>query len=229
MIEFQAVSKTYGAGLPVLKEISLAIGSGEVVFIAGPSGAGKTTLLKLAIRDEEPSAGRIRVDGQNIAGLGSRGVLALRRRIGVVLQQLRLLPGLTALENVALAAELAGAGQKFSRGKAERLLDQLGLYERREAVAATLSSGEQQRVAIARALINEPALILADEPTGSLDTDTAHEIMRRLLQARERGATVVVATHDGSVANRYADRVLSLCRGELIEEPYRVQAIGAGA
>ena len=229
MIEFQAVSKIYGAGQPALKMVSLAIRSGEVVFVAGPSGAGKSTLLKLIIRDEEPSAGKIRVDGQNIATLGSRGVLALRRRIGVVPQDVKLLPELSALENVALAAEVAGAGRKSSRSKAECWLDRLGLHEQRSALPGALSAGEQQRVAIARALINDSMLIIADEPTGCLDADATHEVICGLLQARGRGATVVIATHDVRLANYYADRVLSLRAGELVDEQYRAQAVGAGA
>jgi cell division transport system ATP-binding protein len=227
MIEFQDVSKTYGPGLRALNEISLTIGSGELAFLCGPSGAGKSTLLKLVIREEEPSAGRIWIDGQNISKLGTRGVLSLRRRIGLLLQPVRLLSGLTVLENIALAAEVTGEGKKNSRSKAERVLHNVELYERRAAMPATLSAGEQQRVALARALVNDPKLILADEPTGNFDIAASDELMRPLVRARERGATVVVASHDLRLANHYGDRVLILERGELLDGPCRAQAVGA--
>ena len=227
MIEFQDLSKSYGPGLQALNKISLTIARGELVFIAGPSGAGKSTLLKLIIRQEEPSAGRIWVDGQNISRLRTRSVLAFRRRTGLVLQPVRLLADLTVLENVALAAEVAGAAKKNSRSQAQRLLQELELYERRAALPATLSAGEQQRVALARALISEPKLILADEPTANLDIDAAHPLMRLLVRAREHGATVVVASHDLRLANHYGDRVLRLERGELLDQEPRAQAVGA--
>jgi len=229
MIEFHHVSKSYGPALRALHDINLEIRKGELVFLAGASGAGKSTLLKLIFRDEEPSAGQILIDGKNITRLASRGVAVLRRRIGLVFQQFKLLADLTALENVALAAEVIGAAKKASRTKAYRLLRELGLHERYDAKPLTLSAGEQQRVAIARALINDPMLVLADEPTGNLDTDTAHETMRLLLKARDQGATIVIATHDLAMVNRYGDRVISLRRGELIDDLHRAKSAGAEA
>ena len=229
MIEFHHVSKTYGPALRALNDITLAIRKGELVFLAGTSGAGKSTLLKLIFRDQEPSAGQILVDGKNITRLPSHGVAALRRRIGLVFQQFKLLSELTALENVALAAEVIGVAKKTSRTKAYHLLRELGLHERYDAKPLTLSAGEQQRVALARALINDPALILADEPTGNLDADSAHESMRLLLKAREHGATIVIATHDIGMVNRYGDRVISLRRGELVDDLRRAQSVGAEA
>ncbi|MBM4297084.1 MAG: ATP-binding cassette domain-containing protein [Deltaproteobacteria bacterium] len=226
MIELHHVSKTYGAGFRALNDISLVIRNGELAFLTGASGAGKSTLLKLMFRDEEPSAGQILIDGKNVTRLGSRGVAALRRQIGLVFQQFKLLVGLTALENVALAAEVIGVGKQASRTKAYHLLRELGLHERYDATPVALSAGEQQRVAIARALINEPILILADEPTGNLDADTAGETMALLLKARARGATVVIATHDAGMVSRYGDRVISLRRGELVDDNSRAHSAG---
>jgi cell division transport system ATP-binding protein len=215
MIQLLHVSKTYAPRLRALTDITVEIAKGELVFVVGASGAGKSTLLKLLFREEEPSEGQIMVDGKNIARLNRRGVSRLRRSIGLVFQECRLLSGLTALQNVALAAEVIGSSKKASRIKAYQLLRDLGLRERYDAKAAALSAGEQQRVAIARALINEPQLVLADEPTGNLDAETADEIMRLLLRMRDRGATVIVATHDLAIIDRYATRVLSLQRGVL--------------
>ena len=229
MIDFHHVSKSYGRDLRALNDISFEIRQGELVFLAGVSGAGKSTLLKLIFRDEEPSAGQILFDGKNVTRLGSRGVAALRRRMGLVFQQFKLLSGLSALENVALAAEVVGVTRKASRTKAYHLLRELGLHQRYDATPLALSAGEQQRVAIARALINEPVLILADEPTGNLDADTAQETMGLLLKAREHGATVVIATHDLALVDRYGERVISLRRGELVDELFRAATAGAGA
>jgi len=229
MIEFHHVSKSYGPAARALNDISLEIRKGELVFLAGPSGAGKSTLLKLIFREEEPSAGQILINGKNVTRLTSRGVAALRRRLGLVFQQFKLLSDLTALENVALAAEAIGTAQKASRTKAYRLLRELGLHERYDAKPLTLSAGEQQRVAIARALINDPIIVVADEPTGNLDADTAHETMQLLLKARDQGATIVIATHDLGMVNRYGDRVISLRRGELVDDLRRAESAGADA
>src|SRR5262245_14229239 len=229
MIAFHHVTKSYSGALRALNDITFDIRKGEAVFLAGASGAGKSTLLKLIYRDEEPSAGQILVDGKNITRLKSRGVAALRREIGLVFQQFKLLSGLTAVENVALAAEVIGVAKTASRSKAYHLLRELGLHGRYDATPWALSAGEQQRVAIARALINEPKLILADEPTGNLDAETAHDTMRLLLKARERGSTLVVATHDFAIVRRYGDRVISLNRGELVEDLYRGASVGAVA
>jgi cell division transport system ATP-binding protein len=227
MIQFEHVSKTFPPACRALNDICLKIDKGEAVFLAGASGAGKSTLLKLIFREEEPSAGQILIDSKNIARLTSRAVAALRRKIGLVFQEFKLLPGLTALENVALAAEVIGVSKKASRTKAYHLLRELGLHDRYDAKPLALSAGERQRVAIARALVNDPMLILADEPTGSLDADVAHESMRLLLENCDRGATLVVATHDLDLVNRYGSRVIWLRRGELVDELQRSQARSA--
>ncbi len=218
MIQVAHLSKSYGPGRRALTDISFEIARGEVVFVSGPSGAGKSTLLKLLFRQEEPSEGQIWIDGRNVTRLASRGVAELRRRIGLVFQEFRLLAHLNALDNVALAAQVAGASRRASRTKAYQLLRELGLKERYDARPLALSGGEQQRVAIARALINDPALILADEPTGNVDDEAAEEIMKLLLRMRERGATIVIATHDRRMIERYGTRVLRLEQGALIRD-----------
>lgn len=218
MIQLFHVSKTYPPSYRALRDISLEIKNGEFVFLAGPSGAGKSTLLKLLFREEEPSEGQILIGGKNIAHLSSRGVAQLRRKIGLVFQEFKLLSDSTVLDNVALAAEVIGISKKESRVKAYQLLRELGLKERFDSQPFSLSGGEQQRVAIARALVNNPALVLADEPTGNLDSDVAKETMRLLFNAREKGATVVVATHDLNMINHYGSRVILLQRGALVDD-----------
>jgi cell division transport system ATP-binding protein len=217
MIQLFHLSKTYPPNHRALINITLEIAPGEFVFVAGASGAGKSTLLKLLFREEEPSEGQILIDGRNVTRLGSRGVAQLRRKIGLVFQEFKLLPGITALENVALAAEVLGRSKRESRTKAYQLLRELGLKDRYDAKPLALSAGEQQRVAIARALINDPRLILADEPTGNLDAEVADEIMRLLLKMRDRGTTILIATHDLGMIARYGARVLSLQRGNLTD------------
>lgn len=217
MIQLLHVSKTYPPSYRVLTDINLEIPAGEFAFIVGASGAGKSTLLKLLFREEEPSEGQILIAGKNVARLNRRGVARLRRTIGLIFQECKLLASLTALQNVGLAAEVLGVSPRVSRIKAYQLLRELGLRERYDAKPPALSAGERQRVAIARALINEPALVLADEPTGNLDADTADEIMRLLLRMCDRGATVVVATHDYGIIERYGTRVISLQRGVLAD------------
>jgi cell division transport system ATP-binding protein len=228
MIQFLHVSKTYQPNHRALSDIHLEIAAGEFIFVAGPSGAGKSTLLKLLFREEEPSEGQILIDGKNVTRLRSRGVARLRRKIGLIFQEFKLLHGLTALENVALAAEVVGQSKRESRTRAYQLLRDVGLKERYDAEPLALSAGEQQRVAIARALINDPLLILADEPTGNLDAEVADEIMRLFVKMRERGATVIVASHDLTMINRYGTRVLSLKRGALIDDLIRVLPVERG-
>jgi cell division transport system ATP-binding protein len=217
MIQVLHLSKIYGPNRSALTDITLAIATGELAFVSGPSGAGKSTLLKLLFREEEPSEGQILIDGRNIARLSSRGVAHLRRKIGLIFQEFRLLPHLTALDNVALAAQVIGVSKRESRTKAYQLLRELGLKERYDAKPLTLSGGEQQRVAIARALVNEPSLLLADEPTGNIDDETAGEIMGLLVKIRERGTTILIATHDRQIIQRYGTRLILLDRGVLVD------------
>jgi cell division transport system ATP-binding protein len=221
MIQLFHVSKSYPPNSPALVDITLSIEKGQFVFLTGPSGAGKTTLLKLLFREEEPSEGQILIDRQNVTRLHTRGVARLRRRIGLVFQEFRLLPRLSVLENVALAAQVVGVPRREAQIKAVRLLRELGL-EKSQAKPLMLSAGEQQRVAIARALINEPRLILADEPTGNLDPALAEEIMRIFVKLREAGTTLIVASHNLDLIKRYGSRILSLRQGRLVDDLERV-------
>jgi cell division transport system ATP-binding protein len=218
MIQLFHVSKTFPPNYRALTDIDIEINKGEFVFLAGPSGAGKSTLLKLLFRQEEPSEGQILIDGKNVTRLASRGVARLRQKIGLVFQECKLLANLTALENVALAAEVVGKSKKESRTKAYQLLRELGLKERYDSKPLSLSGGEQQRVAIARALVNDPMLVLADEPTGNLDADIADETMGLLFKIRDKGTTIVVATHDLNMINRYGTRVVLLQHGALADD-----------
>jgi cell division transport system ATP-binding protein len=222
MIQLFHVTKIYPFNSPGLVDVTLQIDRGQFVFLAGPSGAGKTTLLKLLFREEEPTQGQIIVDKQNVTRLNSRGVARLRRRIGLVFQEFKLLPRLTVIENVALAAQVVGTPRKESHVKALQLLKELGLQEKYDAKPLMLSGGEQQRVAIARALINDPMLVLADEPTGNLDPAVAEDTMRLFVKMRESGTTLVVASHNLELIKRYGSRIISLRRGRLVDDLERV-------
>ena len=227
MIQLFHVTKTYPPKSQALSDINLEIGKGEFVFLAGPSGAGKTTVLKLLFREEEPTEGRILVGGKNITRLNSRGVARLRRELGLVFQEFKLLPRLSALENVALAAEVVGMPRRESHTKAYQLLRELGIKDRYDAKPLTLSGGEQQRVAIARALINDPLIVLADEPTGNLDAEAADETMRLLLKIREKGTTILIASHDLELIKRYGSRVIALRQGRVADDLHRVKQEGS--
>jgi cell division transport system ATP-binding protein len=222
MIQFRHVAKSYAPDTAALKDITLSVEKGEFVFLTGPSGAGKTTLLRLLFRDEEPSAGQILFNGQDINRLNSHGVARLRRQIGLVFQEFKLLPRLSALENVSLAAEVIGVPRKESHARARRLLSELGLEKSYNARPLALSGGEQQRVAIARALINQPALVLADEPTGNLDSLIADETMRLFVKMRERGTTLIIASHDLTLIKRFGTRIVYLREGRIADDLERV-------
>jgi cell division transport system ATP-binding protein len=212
------VSKSYAAGSFALRDVSLEFGKGEFVFLTGPSGAGKTTLLKLLFSAERPSEGQIVVLGRNIARLGQRAVTQLRRRIGVVIQDFKLLPRRTVEENVALSLDVAGTPRRVVRAKVFAILKQLGLQHRRYHHPLSLSGGEQQRIALARALVNEPEILLADEPTGNLDPDLTLDIMDLIASAATRGTTVVVATHELALVKRYGKRAVRLDAGGVVED-----------
>ncbi|MBW1686956.1 MAG: cell division ATP-binding protein FtsE [Deltaproteobacteria bacterium] len=212
------VSKSYSAGSFALRDVSLEVGRGEFVFLTGPSGAGKTTLLKLLLAVEQPSEGQIVVLSRNIARLGDAAIPDLRRRIGVVFQDFKLLPTRTVEENVGLALDVVGAPRRKARAKVFAVLKQLGLQHRRYHHPLSLSGGEQQRVAIARALVNEPDILLADEPTGNLDPDLTVEIMDLIASAATRGTTVLVATHELALVSRYGKRAVRLDAGRIAED-----------
>lgn len=226
MIQLFHVSKVYPPHSKALTDVSLEIDRGEFVFLTGPSGAGKTTLLKLLFRQEEPSEGQILINGQDVNRLKSRDVARLRQKMGLVFQEFKLLPGLSAVENVALAAQVVGVRKRESQTKAYQLLRELGLKGKYDAKPLTLSGGEQQRVAIARALINEPFLVLADEPTGNLDDQAADETMHVFLKIRERGTTLIIASHNLDLIKQYGSRIISLRQGCLADDLERVRAGG---
>jgi cell division transport system ATP-binding protein len=212
------VSKSYLAGSFALRDVSIELAKGEFVFLTGPSGAGKTSLLKLIFGAERPSEGQIVVLGRNIVRLGDSAVPPLRRRIGVVFQDFKLLPRRTIEENVALALQVTGTPPRETRARVFAILKQLGLQHRRYHHPLSLSGGEQQRVAIARALVNEPEILLADEPTGNLDPELTVEIMDLIASAALRGTTVVVATHELEIVRRYGKRAVRLEGGRIVED-----------
>ncbi len=212
------VNKSYLAGTFALHDISLSFGRGEFVFLTGSSGAGKTTLLKLLFAAERPSEGQILVLGRNIARLEGAAIPFLRRRIGVVFQDFKLLASRTIEENVGMALDVLGTPRRENRQRTFQVLKQVGLQHRRFHHPLSLSGGEQQRVAIARALVNQPQVLLADEPTGNLDPELTLEIMDLIAAAATRGTTVIVATHDMSLIERYGKRTIRLEGGRVVED-----------
>ena len=201
-----------------LHDVSLEVRKGEFVFLTGPSGAGKTTLLELIFAAKQPSVGQILVLGRNVARLGAGAVPALRRRVGVVFQDFKLLQDRTVEENVRLALDVVGTPRREARSRVFQILKSVGLQHRRFHHPLSLSAGEQQRVALARALVNEPEILLADEPTGNLDPELTIEIMDLIVSAATHGTTVLVATHDHSLIDRYGKRVLRLEAGRIAED-----------
>jgi cell division transport system ATP-binding protein len=219
MIQLFHVTKAYPGDPPALNDVNLQIERGEFVFLTGKSGAGKSTLLRLLFGAERATSGQVLVDGENVARLNRRATAHLRRRIGVVFQDFKLLPRRTVFDNVALAQEVVGTDPRDVRRKAALLLRYVGLGEKAQMLPSRLSGGEQQRVAIARALAGDPALLLADEPTGNLDLERAADIMELLAQVNARGTTVVIATHDRQMLARFASRrILVLDRGRVVAD-----------
>lgn len=230
MIEAFHVTKTYERGdRPALHDITLKIAKGEVVFLSGPSGAGKSTLLKLIFAAEQPTTGQILVNGRNIAKLRRPQIPYLRREIGVVFQDFKLIASRTVAENVAYTLRVIGLGESEVRRRVQRILKEVGLAHKQHVLPPKLSGGEQQRVAIARALVNDPAILLADEPTGNLDLDLTEEVMQLLESANARGTTVMVATHDIALMTRYRKRVVYLSGGRVLDSPPEHWLSGARA
>jgi cell division transport system ATP-binding protein len=215
VIQLFRVSKDYGRFRHALIDVSCTIERGEFVFLTGPSGAGKSTFLKLLFRDESPSAGQIVVNGRNIGVLPPSQIPYFRRTVGVVFQDFKLIGRKTVFENVAFVQNVLGLPRAEQRRRAYQVLKRVGLHHQMNALPEELSGGEQQRVAIARAIVNEPTLLLADEPTGNLDPALAEEIMRLFGEINIRGTTVLVATHDIELIRRMGKRVLTLERGHL--------------
>jgi putative ABC transport system ATP-binding protein len=217
VIRLDGVTKTYQAGAPpALADLSLEVTAGEVVAIMGPSGSGKSTLLNLIAGLDRPSSGAVTVAGRRIDTLGESGLARFRaRHVGIVFQFFNLLDDLTVEDNVLLPAQLAGASRRTARARAAELLTRLSLEPHANDYPARLSGGQRQRVAIARALVNSPELLLADEPTGALDTATGEEIGQLLQELNEAGQTLVLVTHDPALAERYAARTIAIVDGHL--------------
>src|SRR5579871_5095837 len=218
MIEINNVSVSYPNGVQALSKVNLCVADGEFVFIVGPTGAGKSTLLKLLYREERATEGRVVVAGQELNRISQRDLPFFRRKLGIVFQDYGLLPNKTVYENIAFALRVTGANRIRIRKQVQETLEMVGMLHRPDAFPHQISGGEQQRVAIARALINSPPLLIADEPTGNLDTRTSHEIMETLVALnREQGLTILVVTHESDIA-AYADRILTMRDGLIVAD-----------
>jgi cell division transport system ATP-binding protein len=217
VIEAQHISKMYNRGVYALRDLSLRVDKGDFIFLTGPSGAGKSTLLRLLLRQEVPSEGQLVVGGRNLSTLTPNQVQAYRRQLGFVFQDFKLLPAKTVLENVAFVPRALGMPMTQQQRRTFQVLKWVGLQHRMNAFPLELSGGEQQRIAIARALVNDPLIILADEPTGNLDPDLSLEIMNLFREINARGTTVVVATHDRELIRRVGRRALTLDHGRIVE------------
>jgi cell division transport system ATP-binding protein len=217
VIEAHRVSKMYSRGVYALRELSLRIDKGEFVFLTGPSGAGKSTLLRLLLRQEIPTQGRLIVGGRDLTKLSLRQVQAYRRSLGFVFQDFKLLQNKTVLENISFVPRVLGMPAAQQQRRTFQVLKWVGLQHRMSAFPLELSGGEQQRIAIARALVNDPVIILADEPTGNLDPDLSLEIMNLFREINAKGTTVVVATHDRELIRRVGRRALTLDHGRIVE------------
>jgi cell division transport system ATP-binding protein len=228
MIRFEDVSKKYKGDVTALKDLSLEILKGEFVFLVGPSGSGKSTFLKLLLRDEVATSGRVLVAGRDIGRLGAWKVPQLRRNIGCVFQDFKLLTNKTVYENVAFALEVIGRPKHIVRTQVPQILDLVGLTKKADNFPTELSGGEQQRVSIARAFVNRPLILLADEPTGNLDQATTVGIMRLLDRINRTGTTVVMATHDQRIVDAMRRRVVELDHGALMRDQVRgVYGVGS--
>lgn len=217
-IKFRNVEKTYKNGVNAVYDMNLDIKKGEFVFVIGASGSGKSTLIKMLYREERPTKGEIYVGGVNVAKVKNNKVYKLRRKIGIVFQDYKLLPKLTVYENVAFALEIYGLPTQEVKRKVLKALDLVGLKSRTKSYPDQLSGGEQQRVAIARAIVNSPKLLICDEPTGNLDPDTSLEVMKVIEKINDLGTTVVMATHDREMVNKMKKRVILLDNGKLVKD-----------
>lgn len=221
MLVIRNVSKIYPNGTVALDGINIDIHKGEFVFFVGSSGAGKSTLVKLILKEENPTAGFIDVDGQRINALKRREIPYFRRKLGVVFQDFRLLPDKTVAENVAFAMHIVEASKREIKRQVPRVLSIVGLRDRADMFPEQLSGGEQQRVSLARAIVNNPALLIADEPTGNLDPDTSWDIMKVLKEINQRGTTVIMATHARDIVNYMRQRVVTLDGGIIVRDQKR--------
>lgn len=218
MIEMHDVWKVYPNGVEALRGIDVRIDQGEFCYVVGPSGAGKSTFIKLMYREEKPSSGVILINGVNVKRVRDWKIPYLRRKIGVVFQDFKLLPHLTAYENVAFAMEAIEAPRRKIRSRVEEVLELVGLADRMDALPSQLSGGEQQRVSIARAIVNNPGFLIADEPTGNLDPENSWDIMYLLEEINRRGTTIVMATHNKEIVNTLRQRVIAIEQGVIVRD-----------
>ncbi|PFE02371.1 cell division ATP-binding protein FtsE [Bacillus cereus] len=218
MIKMTSVYKEYPNGMKAINGLTVNIKQGEFVYVVGPSGAGKSTFIKMMYREEKPTTGSINVNGLVIESLAERDVPYFRRQLGVIFQDFKLLPKLTVYENVAFALEVIEEEPEAIRERVTEVLGLVGLEDRADALPNELSGGEQQRVAIARAIVNKPKVVIADEPTGNLDIDTALDIMSIFKRINERGTTIVMATHNADIVNTIRHRVIAIEGGKIVRD-----------
>jgi len=216
MIRLHHVYKNYGAGHDALADVTFSVARGEFIFLTGPSGAGKTTLLKLLYLAEHPTKGQVFINGVNASTIQERKIPYLRRAVGVVFQDFKLLTSVTVAENIAFPLEVMGMPRHEITKQVMRVLKFVGLQDKYDARPLELSGGEQQRVAIARAVANEPPILIADEPTGNLDSELTMDIIRLMNYIHQRGATVIMATHNKDIVERFHKRLISLARGKIV-------------
>ena len=221
MLEFIEVNKIYNNDVCALKDLSFKVEDGEFVFLIGASGAGKTSIIKMLLREIKPTSGEIIVDNVNIVKLRNRKIPQLRKTMGVVFQDFRLLEGKTVFDNIKYPLQILGVSKRVITKRVTEILELVGLSDRANSFPNQLSGGEQQRVCIARALVNKPKYLIADEPTGNLDPNTSEGIMKLLLDVNAKGTTVIVSTRDRDIANKLKKRVISMDHGEMINDEER--------
>ncbi len=218
MIQFKNVSKTYANGTQALKNVSLQVDDGEFVFIVGSSGAGKSTFLKMIMCEEHADKGEIIVNGTNLSRMKKKKIPYLRRSMGIVFQDFRLIPNMTVYENVAFAMHVIGAPEKVIRKRVPYVLGMVGLQEKMKCKPTELSGGEQQRVGLARALVNNPTMIIADEPTGNIDPELSFEIVDLLTEINKRGTTILMVTHEHNLVKHFGQRIIEIQGGSIVAD-----------
>ncbi|HLS07417.1 MAG TPA: cell division ATP-binding protein FtsE [Bacillota bacterium] len=221
MIQMEHIKKTYDNGVTALEDVTIHIEQGEFVYLVGPSGAGKSTFVKLIYREEQASSGRIIINEKDLNELKEKHVPYFRRDIGIIFQDFKLLPKLTVYENVAYALEVIEAPPRHIRTRVMDVLDLVGLKHKARFIPAELSGGEQQRVSIARAIVNQPVIVIADEPTGNLDPETSWEIMKIFEEINDRGTTIIMATHSKEIVNTIKRRVIAIENGIITRDEHR--------
>ena len=215
MVEFKDVSVTYSSGVDALNKVNLKINDGDFAFVVGPSGAGKSTLIKLILKEIDASSGTVLVNGFNLKKLRRKKVPALRRTIGVVFQDFRLIPTMTVYENIAFVLRVIDAPAKYIRSRVPYVISLVGLSKKAKSYPTELSGGEQQRVALARALVNDPQLIIADEPTGNIDPELSYEIVELLKGINECGTTILMVTHEHDLVRYFGGRIININKGSI--------------